>query len=111
MLKNIRKTRSRSDSIVVLKDSDYIFFMDETGLSYEEIERFFKLFQEKGGKLNKPQFKECFALLTRNWLGHFSDSSKMSDQFFRAFDKGDDLFFHLKKNLIFFLFFKIMMVR
>jgi hypothetical protein len=72
------------------KEKDFDFFVTETGLSRIEINRIFKIFQDKGkhGVLNKNQFKEVFEDLTQLWLGHFKDSKEISDLIFRAFDKG-----------------------
>lgn len=85
MLRNYKEVKnSRLD----LKDSDYKFFMDQTGLSRVEIERIFKIFDDKGGVLNRVQFKQAFEALNKNWLGNFKNGNEISDLVFRSFDKG-----------------------
>ena len=71
-----------------LKEKDFQFFVTETGLSRLEINRIFKIFNDKGGCLKKLQFKDVFEELTRYWLGQYRNTQEISDLIFRAFDKG-----------------------
>jgi hypothetical protein len=91
MLGKLSFSKEVDNRLEFFKEKDYEFFMNETGLSRMEINRIFKIFQDKGksGVLNKKQFKEVFEELTRYWLGHFKDSKEVSDLIFRAFDKGN----------------------
>lgn len=92
MLKNYKEVKnSRLD----LKDSDYKFFMDQTGLSRAEVEKIFKIFDDKGGVLNRIQFKQTFEALNKNWLANYKNINEISDFVFRSFDKG-----FYKKNFI-----------
>ncbi len=50
MLKNCKEVKERRFN---LKESDFKFFMDQTELSRQEVERIFKIFDEKGGVLNR----------------------------------------------------------
>ena len=93
MLKNFKEKETRRSRLDDLKESDFEFFMAQTGLCREEVIRIFKIFDEKGGVLTRPQFKQAFESLNKNWLGHFSNSSEISDLVFRAFDKGKFLYF------------------
>ena len=85
MLKNNKIKRSR---LRMLKENDLQYFVDQTGLSLEEVEHIYRIFDEKGGVLNRFQFKEVFESLHKNWLGQYENCSAISDLVFRSFDKG-----------------------
>lgn len=86
MLNNSKEVKeSRLSNI---KEKDFQFFMTQTGLSRLEINRIFKIFNDKGGVLNRVQFKDVFEELTRYWLGQYKNTQEISDLMFRAFDKG-----------------------
>ena len=92
MLSNIREVkRSRLE----LKESDFQFYINETGLSREEVERIVEIFDKKGGDLNRMQFKEVFETLNKNWLDQFKHSRELSDLIFRSFDRSNFTFFIL----------------
>jgi hypothetical protein len=87
MLRNIREVkRSRLE----LQESDFQFYINQTGLSREEVERIAEVFDEKGGDLNRMQFKEVFETLNKNWLDQFKQSRELSDLIFRSFDKSNN---------------------
>ncbi len=89
MLRNIREVkRSRLE----LQESDFQFYINQTGLSREEVERIAEIFDEKGGDLNRMQFKEVFETLNKNWLDQFKQSRELSDLIFRSFDKSNNSF-------------------
>jgi hypothetical protein len=85
MLKNYKDLKA---SRLNLKEADYQFFMEQSGLNRQELEEIFKVFDAKGGVLNRLQFKESFNALCKKWLGNYKKSMEISDLVFRAFDKG-----------------------
>ena len=70
MIKNHIVERSRLHTI---KQSDFKHFCDQTGLDFEEVERIFEIFDDKGGVLTRFQFKEVFERLHKNWLGQYDN--------------------------------------
>lgn len=72
-----------------LTDNDFQNYQNQTGLSYEEIKQIYLIFDEKGGVLNKLQFRNVFEYLNKKWLGNYTNSSAISDLVFRAFDKSE----------------------
>ena len=98
MLKNHKVRKSRLHTI---KGNVFEDFADQTGLSLKEVESIYMIFDEKGGVLNRFQFKEVFEKLHKDWLGDYENSSAISDLVFRSFDKGKNFkSFKKKKNLI-----------
>jgi hypothetical protein len=100
MLKNFKPiNRSRLDS---LKESDYEFYIEQTGLSRQEVDRIVKIFDERGGVLTRPQFKQVFESLHQNWLGSYKNCAEISDLVFRAFDSSILFKIRFKKSCIIF---------
>jgi Ca2+-binding EF-hand superfamily protein len=98
MLRNAKKvTESRLDHIT---DKDFEFFMKQTELSRKEVEDIFDIFHEKGGVLNKVQFRTAFKALNKNWLKNYEKCDAISDAIFRSFDKDSDGVLELKEFLV-----------
>jgi hypothetical protein len=85
MFRNIKLT---AESRLDYKKYDYKIYEHLTGLSKNEIIQIVNIFDEKGGVLNRLQFRDVFEYLNRKWLGVYENSSAISDLVFRAFDKG-----------------------
>ena len=97
MFKNHKKVkRSRLN----VKEIDFQFYMNQLDLSYHELERIIKIFDDKGGVLNRLQFKEVFENLNGKWLGHYENSSAISDLVFRAFDIGTLFYPNLNSRML-----------
>ena len=71
ILKMLSNAKQVKTSRLDLKESDFQFFVAQTGLSREEVVRIFKIFDDKGGDLNRLQFKEAFESLNKAWLGKY----------------------------------------
>lgn len=98
MLRNAKKvTESRLDHIT---EKDFEFFMQQTELSRQEVEEIFNIFNEKGGILNKNQFKAAFQALNKNWLKNYEKCDAISDLVFHAFDKDSDGVLELNEFMV-----------
>ena len=86
MFRNIKLTTA--ESRLDYKKYDLKIYEHLTGLCQNEISQIVKIFDEKGGVLNRLQFRDVFEYLNRKWLGEYENSSAISDLVFRAFDKG-----------------------
>ena len=59
LLKMLKNSKEVTDSrLSYFKEKDFDFFVKSTGLSRMEINRIFKIFNDKGGILNKYQVCE-----------------------------------------------------
>jgi hypothetical protein len=85
MIKNHVVERSR---LHMMKQNDFKYFCDQTGLNFKDVERIFEIFDGKGGVLTRFQFKEVFESLHKDWLGQYDNCAAISDLVFRAFDRG-----------------------
>ena len=95
MFKNVKEVRR---SRLEQNENDFQGFIEETGLSREEVMRIFEIFDEKGGDLNRTQFKSVFESLNKNWLNQFKYSNELSDLIFRSFDKSINFYFILSSD-------------
>jgi len=74
MLKNSKEvTDSRLSH---LKEKDFEFFVTTTGLSRMEINRIFKIFNDKGGILNKNQVKNLIQVNINIFIFEFFSLKK-----------------------------------
>jgi ribosome biogenesis protein Tsr3 len=86
MFRNVKFEYERSR--LNLTEVDLEFYEKQIEMNRIEILKIVKIFDDKGGVLNRFQFKEAFENLNKKWLSEYSDCSAISDFLFRAFDKG-----------------------